>query len=75
MKKRKLVLIIAAVVLAHGGVFYLLKDLKPLPKRKFVSPPNFTMRQSQPIIAETGETLTYREYTVSTRLESRTFPE
>jgi hypothetical protein len=71
MKKRTLFLVILAVALVHVGVFLLLKDSKPLPKRKHVPRPNFTMRESQVTLPGTDERVTFREYTVSTRLTPR----
>lgn len=71
MGKRRLFVIVAAVVLAHGGMLYVLKDARPLPKRKYMPPSNFTMRRAETTLSGTGKKLTYREYTVSTHLGPR----
>lgn len=64
--KGRLFGIITLVVLFHLGLFYYLADEKPLPKREYMPPPNFSVQQAQLSDPQTGEKLVYKEFTVST---------
>lgn len=64
--KRGLFWIASLVVIFHLCLFYLLADKKPLPKREYIPPPNFSVQQAQLADPQTGEKLVYKEFTVST---------
>jgi len=68
MNSRWVTWLIAGVVLAHLGAFYLVSGWNALPKAAFVPPPTFIAKEATWIDQATGETLTYREFQVSTRL-------
>jgi hypothetical protein len=59
---------IAGVVLAHLGAFYLVSGWNALPKAAYVPPPTFVAKETSWTDQATGETLTYREFQVSTKL-------
>jgi hypothetical protein len=69
--------IVAAVAAAHLLVFWAVADRGFLPKvRKVppVPPPNFAAREQRRVDPETGETITEREFVVSTRLAPKDTP-
>ena len=68
MNSRWVTWLIAGVVLAHLGAFYLVSGWNALPKAAFVPPPTFIAKETTWTDKETGETLTYREFQVSTKL-------
>lgn len=68
MRRRTWIGIVAGVVLAHLGIFWLLGHKKVLPERRYIPPPNFQVRETRTLDEETGETYVYREISVSTRL-------
>ncbi len=64
----RLVLCIAmGVFVAHLGVFMIIEQLTPKPKLAPPPKPNFTVRETKGVDAETGEKVVYREITVSTK--------
>lgn len=68
-RNRLLVWIVGLVALLHLGLFCLVADKKPLPKREYIAPPNFIVKEAPFTDAQSGEKLVYREFTVSTKLE------
>ncbi len=67
MNLRLLLCIAMGVFVAHLGVFMLIQQYKPKPKLTPPPPPNFTVRETKTIDAQTGEKVIYREITVSTK--------
>ena len=49
------------------GVFMLLRQLRPAPHATRPPPPNFSAKATTVVDAETGEKITYREITVTTK--------
>jgi len=68
MSPRLIRWLIAGVVLAHLGAFYLVSGWNALPKATYIAPPTFIAKETSWTDKETGETLTYREFQVSTKL-------
>ena len=60
--------LIAGVVLAHLGAFYLVSGWNALPKAAYVPPPTFVAKETSWTDDATGEMVTYREFQVSTKL-------
>jgi hypothetical protein len=68
MSRRTIVIIISVVVLLHIGLFYVAAHTRALPKVRVVPRPNFTTDEQVYRDSTTGEKLTYREISVSTKL-------
>ena len=68
MSRRTLILIIAAAILFHVGLFYFFGRNPALPKARYVPPANFGYAEQAYQDADTGEKITYREIRVSTKL-------
>lgn len=68
MKPRLLTWLMAGVVLAHLGAFYLVSGWNALPKAAYVPPPTFVAKETSWTDDATGETHVYREFQVSTKL-------
>ena len=60
--------IVGTVLAVHVAVFWMIADKKVLPQKAPVAPPNFSGREKILVDGETGETVRYREFTVSTTL-------
>ena len=71
MKRPSVALIVFGVLAAHVVFFWLVADAKVLPQRPYFPPPNFGAREAHVVDMQTGEKLIYREFTVSTKLESK----
>ncbi len=71
--KLPLVLCVAmGVLVAHLGLFMLLDHLRPPPPKP--RKPNFIVRSQPAFDRDTGEKVTYREITVSTRFTGTPAP-
>lgn len=69
MKSRRLIFwIVSGVAAFHIALFCLLADKNPLPKREYIPPPSFIVKEAPYTDAQTGEKLVYREFIVSTKL-------
>lgn len=69
MKSRTRVFwIVFGVVIFHGVLFYFLGDKNPIPKKEFIPPPSFIVKEAPYTDPESGEKAIYREFTVSTKL-------
>ena len=68
MNSRWVTWLIAGVVLAHLGAFYLVSGWNALPKAAYVPPPTFVAKETSWTDDATGEMVTYREFQVSTKL-------
>jgi hypothetical protein len=68
MNRRKLILLVTGVILAHGVFFFLIAGTHPLPKMSGVPRPNFVAKEATWLDKESGEQITYHEYRVSTKL-------
>lgn len=68
MNRRQIALVMSVVILAHLGLFYFISHTSALPKTPFIPLPNFIAREASWVDEKTGETVTYREYQVSTKL-------
>jgi len=63
------------VFAAHLLVFAIVADWRVLPKKRHVPPPNFGAAQATYTEPETGEKVTVREFTVTTKLTPSPAPE
>ncbi len=68
MKRSWLIGIIVLAVLIHIGVFLAFANVKPLPKKRHVPPPNFSAAEASYVDPTSGERMVVREYKVSTKL-------
>jgi flagellar basal body-associated protein FliL len=68
MNRQTVIIIISVVVLLHVGLFYLAAHTSALPKTRVVPRPNFTTDEQVYHDTTTGEKVTYREISVSTKL-------
>ena len=68
MSRRTLFRIIVLVLIAHAGLFFLFGQMRPLPKARYVPPPNFGYKERTYIDPKTGEKEIHREIRVSTKL-------
>jgi flagellar basal body-associated protein FliL len=68
MNRRTIFIIVSAVVLLHVGLFYVAAHTRALPKTRVVPRPNFISDEQVYSDSTTGEKLTYREISVSTKL-------
>ena len=62
-------LIVAGVVVAHAVAFYWIGGWNPLPKVRYVAPPNFSLGWAKYTEPGTKEKMVYQEFTVSTELQ------
>ena len=67
MNLRLAICIAMGVFVAHLGVFMLIEQFKPKPKPVPPLKPNFTVRETKGVDADTGEKVVYREITVTTK--------
>lgn len=72
MSRRTLFRIIVLVLIAHAGLFALFSQMRPLPKTRYVPPPNFGYKERVYIDPSTGEKEIHREIRVSTKLAGDT---
>lgn len=68
MNRKQIALIVIAVILLHAGLFWAVSNTKPLPKKPYIPPPNFSAKEATWVDEKTGEKITYREFKVSTKL-------
>jgi hypothetical protein len=68
VNRQTVIIIIAVVVLLHVGLFYVAAHTRALPKVRAVPRPNFNLSEQTYRDSTTGEKLTYREISVSTKL-------
>ena len=69
MKRRTWLWILLGVVVLHAAGFLVVAQLRPLPKGRYVPPPNFSMAEGVVTDDATGEKVHMRQFTVSTKLE------
>jgi hypothetical protein len=70
-RTRRWLLIVAAVVIAHAVFFAVAGNICPLPRVRYIPPPNFITAERAVVNEATGERTVYREFTVSTKLEKQ----
>lgn len=68
MNRSTLFIVAVAVLAFHGLAFWAFRNMKPLPQRGYIPPPNFIAKEAEIVDPETGEKTIYREFTVSTKL-------
>ncbi len=68
MSRRTLFRVIVVVLLAHVGLFVLVSQMRPLPRTRYVPPPNFGYKERVYVDPVTGEKEIHREIRVSTKL-------
>jgi hypothetical protein len=71
MKRRTVIRIVVGVVLFHAVAFAILSQMKPLPKTRYIPPPNFRYKEETYEDPKTGERTIWREIRVSTKLRDR----
>jgi hypothetical protein len=69
VKRKTLVLIIAAVVAVHLIVFYCISGWSPLPKVRYIPPDNFSLGWAKFTDPTTHDRMVYQEFTVTTQME------
>jgi hypothetical protein len=74
MNRRLVFWIATGVVAAHAAVFWLIGSHSALPKRTFMPPPNFRMKEGEFTLPGSGEKVFIQEFTVSTKLNERARP-
>jgi hypothetical protein len=62
-------LIVTGVVVAHAVAFYFIGGWNPLPKVRYIAPPNFSLGWAKYTDPGTKEKMVYREFTVSTEVQ------
>ncbi len=70
MSRSAWIWIITGVALGHVALFLILSREPVLPKRRYVPPPNFHVRETRTVDEQSGDTYVYREISVSTRLKN-----
>jgi hypothetical protein len=68
MSQRTLFWIAIIVLLVHVGLFSVVSRMRPLPKTRYIPPPNFGYKERVYIDPKTGEKEIHREIRVSTKL-------
>jgi hypothetical protein len=71
MNRRLVFWVTIGVVAAHAALFWLVGSHSPLPKRTYVPPPNFRMKEGEFTLPGSGERVVIQEFTVSTKLDDR----
>ena len=68
MNRKQLVITAAAVLVAHGALFWFLADKKPLPYIEKIPPPNFSAREDVIVDEKDGQQVKLQQFRVSTKL-------
>jgi len=68
LSRRRITWIVAGVILAHVAAFLIIARINPLPKTRFIPPPNFGFKQTTYVDPASGEKTIEREFRVSTKL-------
>lgn len=68
MSRRTILWIVLGAITLHLALFIWLAPVKPVPKTRYIPPPNFGYREAVFEDPRTGEKTTFREITVSTKL-------
>ena len=55
MNRKQIALIVIGVILLHAGLFWAFSNTKPLPKKPYIPPPNFSAKEASWVDEETGE--------------------
>ncbi len=74
MKKSTIILIAAGVIAAHAVVLYFIAGWNPLPRVRYIAPPNFSLGWAKFNDPVTHDKMVYQEFTVSTQLDKPAGP-